>query len=58
MLQPPSAKIASVDLSGITHIDSSGLATLIEALKIAQGNKTELRLQGLDKQSLDTTCLG
>jgi anti-sigma B factor antagonist len=49
MLQPPSAKIVSVDLSGVTHIDSSGIATLIEALKIARGNKTELRLQGLDE---------
>ena len=49
ILQPPSAKIVSVDLSGVTHIDSSGVATLIEALKIARGNKTELRLQGLDE---------
>jgi anti-sigma B factor antagonist len=49
MLQLPSAKIVNVDLSGVTHIDSSGVATLIEALKIARGNKTELRLQGLDK---------
>jgi anti-sigma B factor antagonist len=49
MLQPSPAKIVSVDLSGVTHIDSSGVATLIEALKIARGNKTELRLQGLDK---------
>jgi anti-sigma B factor antagonist len=48
MLQPPSAKIVCVDLSGVTHIDSSGVATLIEALKIARGNKAELRLQGLD----------
>jgi anti-anti-sigma factor len=44
MLQPPSAKIVSVDLSGVTHIDSSGVATLI--MKIARGNETELRLQG------------
>ena len=39
----------NVDLSGVTYIDSSGVATLIEALKIARGNKTELRLQGLDE---------
>ena len=49
MLLPPSAKIVSVDLSGVTQLDSSGVATLIEALKIARGNKTELRLQGLDE---------
>jgi anti-sigma B factor antagonist len=49
ILEPPSAKIVSVDLSGVIHIDSSGVATLIEALKIARGNKTELRLQGLNE---------
>jgi len=27
ILQPPSAKTVSVDLSGVTHIDSSGVAT-------------------------------
>jgi anti-anti-sigma factor len=43
----PHPKIVSIDLSGITHIDSSGVATLIEALKIARNCKTELRLQGL-----------
>ena len=37
----------SIDLSEITHLDSSGVATLIEALKIARNCKTELRLQGL-----------
>ena len=40
----------TIDLSAVTHIDSSGVATLIEALKIARGNKTELRLQGLHDQ--------
>jgi len=39
-------------LSAVTHIDTSGIATLIEALKIARGNKTELRLQGLHDQLL------
>jgi anti-sigma B factor antagonist len=37
----------SIDLSGVTHLDSSGVATLIEALRIARNCKTELRLQGL-----------
>ena len=40
--------ILSIDLSAVTHIDSSGVATLIEALKIARGRRTQLRLQGLD----------
>ena len=39
--------ILSIDLSAVTHIDSSGVATLIEALKIARGRRTQLRLQGL-----------
>jgi anti-anti-sigma factor len=47
LLRVPDRKILSIDLSGVTHIDSAGIATLIEALRIARGNKTELRLQGL-----------
>jgi len=39
-------------LSAVTHIDSSGVATLIEALKIARGNKAKLRLQGLHDRLL------
>ena len=47
LLQPPYPKLVCVDLSGVTHFDSSGIATLVEALKIARANKTRLRLQGL-----------
>jgi anti-sigma B factor antagonist len=47
LLQVSASKTLSIDLSAVTHIDSSGLATLIEALRIARGNKTKLRLQGL-----------
>ena len=47
LLQAPHPSTVSVDLSGVTHIDSSGVATLIEALKIARNCNTELRLQGL-----------
>jgi anti-anti-sigma factor len=46
-LHTPHPTTVSIDLSGITHIDSSGIATLIEALKIARNSKTEIRLQGL-----------
>jgi anti-sigma B factor antagonist len=52
LLQAPHPKIVSIDLSAVTHTDSSGVATLIEALKIARGNKTELRLQGLQGRLL------
>ena len=47
LLHAPHPRTVSIDLSGVTHIDSSGVATLIEALKIARSCKTELRLQGL-----------
>jgi anti-anti-sigma factor len=33
-------------------MDSSGVATLIEALKIARGYSTEMRLQGLQGRLL------
>jgi len=47
LLHAPHPRTVSIDLSGVTHIDSFGVATLIEALKIARNCKTELRLQGL-----------
>jgi anti-anti-sigma factor len=47
LLHAPHPRTVSIDLSGVTHIDSSGVATLIEALKIARNCKSELRLQGL-----------
>jgi anti-anti-sigma factor len=36
-----------VDLSEAPYIDLSGIATLIEALKIAGNRKTTLRLRGM-----------
>lgn len=48
LFEAPHLKIVSIDLSGVTHLDSSGVATLIEALKVARNRKTELRLQGLN----------
>ena len=45
-------QIASIDLSGVTHMDSSGIATLIEALRIAQSCNTEVKLQGLEGRLL------
>lgn len=52
LLQSPYPKALSVDLSHITEFDSSGVATLIEALKIARASKIELRLQGLQGRLL------
>ena len=48
LLRVPHPRTVSIDLSGVTHIDSSGVATLIEVLKITRQCKTELRLQGLN----------
>ena len=47
LIESRRAKRVSVDLFAITQIDSSGIATLIEALKIAHAYQVELRLQGL-----------
>ena len=40
----------SVDLSGVSYIDTSGLATLVEADRIAYKQGTRLILSGLQDQ--------
>lgn len=52
MLQARPHKVVTVDLSAVTHMDSSGVATLIEALKIAQCHNTQVKLQGLEGRLL------
>ena len=52
LLDDTHQKIISVDLAAVTHIDSSGVATLIEALKVARAHQSELRLQGLHDRLL------
>jgi anti-sigma B factor antagonist len=52
LLNAPHPDAVTIDLSALTHIDSSGIATLIEALKIARGHKTEMRLQGIEDRLL------
>ncbi len=37
----------TLDLTGVSYIETSGIATLIEALRIAGHQKTRLHLQGL-----------
>jgi anti-sigma B factor antagonist len=37
----------TVDLNDVTHIEASGIATLVEALKIAGPREIRLHLQGL-----------
>jgi anti-anti-sigma factor len=40
----------SVDLSGVAYLDTSGLATLIEAARIARGQGTRMILRGIHDQ--------
>jgi len=40
----------SVDLSAVSYIDSSGVATLIEAARIARGQHTRMILDGIHDQ--------
>lgn len=47
VLRGPHPSTVRIDFSAVTHMDSSGLATLIEALKVARGFETELKLEGL-----------
>jgi len=47
ILDRKSLPTLTIDLAGGTYIDCSGLATLVEALKIAHDRKTRLRLRGL-----------
>jgi anti-sigma B factor antagonist len=52
LLQDSDPKKVSIDLSAVPDIDSSGLATLIEALRIARSHNTKLTLQGLNDRLL------
>lgn len=45
ILQRKSLPVLTIDLSAVPYVDASGLATLVEALKIARSNKTTLRLR-------------
>jgi anti-sigma B factor antagonist len=45
--KPPAVML---DLSGVSYIDTSGLATLLEASRIARRQGTRLVLQGLHGQ--------
>jgi anti-sigma B factor antagonist len=40
----------TVDLSGVTYMDTSGLATLMETMRIARQQGTQLVLSGIQNQ--------
>jgi anti-sigma B factor antagonist len=42
-----SPRTITVDLAGVSYIETSGVATLIEALRSARHHQIDLRLQGL-----------
>jgi anti-sigma B factor antagonist len=47
LLGKESVHAVTVDLSEVNHIEASGIATLVEALKIASRRQIQLHLQGL-----------
>jgi anti-sigma B factor antagonist len=48
-LRPQRPKL-TVDLSGVTYMDLSGLATLMETMRIARQQGTRLVLSGIQNQ--------
>jgi anti-anti-sigma factor len=52
LFKAPPAKVVNIDLSAVTHIDSSGVATLIETLRMARSHNVEVSLQGLEGRLL------
>jgi anti-sigma B factor antagonist len=47
LLAREAAPIIQVDLSGVSYLDTSGLATLLEALKAARKRSVILRVTGI-----------
>jgi anti-sigma B factor antagonist len=52
LLGKESVHAVIVDLSEVNHIEASGIATLVEALKIAGRRQIRLHLQGLHGSAL------
>ena len=52
MLQEPPLQSLVVDLTKVSYIDSSGIATLIEGLKIARNRQIRFCLKGLEGRLL------
>ena len=51
-LRAQSARAVVVDMTEVSYIDASGIATLVEALKIARSRHNTLRLKGLEGRVL------
>jgi anti-sigma B factor antagonist len=52
MLQGQPQKAVMVDLAELSYIDASGIATLLEALKVARNRQSTLCLTGLQGRPL------
>ena len=52
VLRRPSARAVVVDLTEVSYIDASGIATLVEGLKIARNGQNTLCLKGLQGRVL------
>ena len=52
LLRDLSVKTVIIDVMKVSYIDSSGVATLIEALKVARHGNGALRLRGLEGRLL------
>jgi len=51
-LRRQSRAVVIVDLTGVSYIDASGVATLVEGLKIARNRQSILCLEGLEGRVL------
>jgi anti-sigma B factor antagonist len=47
LAERPSLRVITVDLAGVPYIETSGIATLVEALRIARHRQTTVCIQGL-----------
>ena len=47
LLKRPSPTALTIDMADLAYLDFSGIATLIEALRIARRRNTKLQLRGL-----------
>jgi anti-sigma B factor antagonist len=50
ILKAPLSKVVTVDLTEVSYIDTSGIATLLEALKVARNRQTKFCVNGLQSR--------
>jgi anti-sigma B factor antagonist len=51
LLRRNAAPVILIDLSGVSYLDMSGLATLLEALKAAREHSVKLRVTGISGEA-------